>query len=368
MKINKLFTALALGTLIFASCEKNEIEEMLPEEVMPEEVSKGAFENGILISGEGSGAGTGSVTFISEDFTVTDNLIYKDVNKTELGTFLQSMSFDNDRVFITVDNQNTITVANRFTFEKIGEISTGLEVPRYMTVVGNTGYVTNWGKGSFGDNIADDFIAVVDLNTLTVTSTINVAVGPERIIHRNGKLYVSHKGAFGTNNKVSVINVADGNVDKVITVKDNPDELFFNSDDELVVLSEGRTIFDANFTVIGNTLAGIATINPVTLEVASELIFAEGVHPSLMAIENDDIYYNIGNDVFSVKDDAVALATDKSITAEGFLYGLEVEGNFIYTLNASFSDLSKLNVYDATSSAKVQTVDAPIGASKIYFN
>ena len=87
---------------------------------------RGDYEDGVLISGEGSSAGTGSVSFVSDDFETAENLIYKKVNSTELGTYLQSMAFDTDNAFIVVDNQNTITVVDRYTFEKVGVITSEL--------------------------------------------------------------------------------------------------------------------------------------------------------------------------------------------------------------------------------------------------
>jgi hypothetical protein len=353
MRINKLLSTLALAAILFASCSKETID--LP---------RGDYETGILISGEGSGAGTGSISFISNDFETVENLIYKKVNLGELGTFLQSLSFNDDMAFIVVDNQNTITAVDRYTFEKRGEITTGLATPRFMTVVGNKGYVTNWGSTS---DATDDFIAVVDLDSYLVEATISVSNGPERIIERNGSLYVSHKGAFTTNNVISVVNIASEVVQEV-TVKDNPDELFFNNDGQLVVLSSGSTIYDSNWNVTGNTLGSIAMINTSSLEVSNELVFAEGEHPSLMVLDNNTIYYNIGNNVYAINDTATSLSTTSIVQPEGYFYGLEVRGDALFTLNANFSDVSTLNVYSITSKTITQTKEVAIGASKIYFN
>jgi hypothetical protein len=353
MKISKLVSTLALITVLFASCSSESI-------VLP----KGDYETGFLISGEGSSAGTGSVSFVSNDFDLVENLIYKKVNLNELGSFLQSIAFDDDKAFIVVDNQNTITVVDRYTFEKRGEITTNLFTPRYMAVSGNKGYVTNWGSAS---DATDDFIAVVNLDSNMVERMIPVGNGPERIIENNGKLYVTHKGASTTNNIVSVINIASEVVQEVI-VKDNPDELFFNNQGQLVVLSSGRTIYDANWNVTGNTLGSIAMIDVASLAVSNELVFASGEHPSLMVLENDTIYYNIGNNVYAINDTATSLSNTSIIEAEGYFYGLEVQGDALFTLNANFSDVSVLNVYSIETKAKTQSKEVAIGASKIYFN
>ncbi len=48
MKITKLLTLLFFTAIVFSSCNNDSIDK-----------SKGDYENGLLISGEGSGSGTG---------------------------------------------------------------------------------------------------------------------------------------------------------------------------------------------------------------------------------------------------------------------------------------------------------------------
>jgi len=241
MRIYKLVTLLMLGAVLFTSCNGDSNDE-----------PKGDYENGILISGEGSGAGTGSISFVSDDYEIVENLIYQKVNLVELGTYLQSMAFDNDNAYTVVDNQNTVTVVDRYTFEKIGAITEELATPRYMTTADNKGYVTNWGT-------TQAYVSVYDLSTYDFIKKINIGSGPERIIESNGKLYVSHKGGYGSNNIISVIDIATDDVQE-ITVSDNPDEMYFNNNGQLVVLSEGAVQYDASWSVVGNTIGSITTI------------------------------------------------------------------------------------------------------------
>jgi len=65
----------------------------------------------------------------------------------------------------------------------------------------------------------DDFVAVIDLATNTVESTIPVSEGPEHIESIDGKLYVSHKGGYGYGTTISVIDAAN-TVASTITVGD----------------------------------------------------------------------------------------------------------------------------------------------------
>lgn len=344
MRINKLLAVLLFGAIAFASCTSE--SPILP---------RGDYEGGILISGEGSGAGTGSVSFVSDDFETAENLIYKKVNSSELGVYLQSMAFDTDRAFIVVDNQNTITAVDRYTFTKVGVLTSELATPRFMTVADNKGYVTNWGT-------TDAFVSVYDLTSYEFIKKINIGSGPERIIESNGKLYVSHQGAYGSNNIISVIDIATDNVEE-ISVNERPDEMFIDNNNFLVVLCEGKAAWTGD-----ETIASITRINTSNNTVQSEIIFPDTEHPSLMVLENNTIYYALSGKVYAIDIDATSLSTAEILTAEGYLYGIEVEGNSLFTLNANFSDLSTLNVYDITTKAKTQTKSVALGASKIYFN
>ena len=347
MKINKLLTLIALGGILFTSCSDDNTPDL----------PKGDYDNGILISGEGSGASTGSISYVSENFSTSENLIYKKVNNSEFGTYLQSMAFDKDRAFVVVDNQNTITAVDRFTFEKVGSLTESLETPRYMTVAKNKGYVTNWGlKGAF--------VAVYDMNDYSFIRKINIGSGPERILERSGKLYVSHKGGFGTNNIISVINISNDEVVEV-EVNDNPDEMFFDNSGNLVVLCEGKAAWTGD-----ETSASISKIN-LSNNSVEKLEFEDGAHPSLMILDNNKIYYTVNNDVYLVNENAITLSNTSILTETTpyGIYGLAVRNNQLFTIDAgTFTDLAKLNIYDLTTKNSIKSINVGLGASKIYFN
>jgi YVTN family beta-propeller protein len=352
MKINK-FTSLTIAlSILFISCDNEEIIE-----------SGSDYSNGILVSGEGSGAGTGSISFIPQDVSSSTHLIYKAENDTELGTYLQSIAFSDTNAYISVDNQNTITVVDRITFEEVGKINSQLELPRYMEIIGGTGYSTNWGSTA---SDTDDFIAVIDLNSNSVTKTIPVALGPERIVSKDGKLYVSHKGAHGVNNVVSVIDIATDAVTEII-VEDKPDELVFTQSGDLIVLSEGAVQYDMNWNVIGNTLASISKIDTNTNTVTSTITFANGEHPSLLEIDGTDLYYSLNSGVFKMSVTDTELPTSSFIEA-GYINEMSISNNQLYAIVASYTSLSDFNVYSLSNKEMITTLKVGIGASKIYFN
>lgn len=64
--------------------------------------------------------------------------------------------------------------------------SSGLINPKYIAFSNGKAFVTNWGNTAIA---TDDFVAVIDLNTNLVTSSIPVEESPGRILSNNGKLY-----------------------------------------------------------------------------------------------------------------------------------------------------------------------------------
>lgn len=72
----QLLLYVALTGLFFTSCSKDE-DDRINEPTEP----AGAYEKGILVSNEGPfGSGTGTISFISENFETVEQEIYKNVN------------------------------------------------------------------------------------------------------------------------------------------------------------------------------------------------------------------------------------------------------------------------------------------------
>lgn len=324
----------------------------------------GDYENGILIVGEGGFNTSGTVSFVSEDTGATTNDIYFDVNNEDVGSFFQSIGFNDDLAYLVVDN-GTISIVNRYTFEKVGSITTGLSSPRYITFSNGKGYVSNWGDTS---SDTDDYIAIIDLTTNTIDSTISVELGPEQLFAKGNKLFVSHKGAFGTNNIISVINVIDNSIETII-LDDKPDEMIINNAGELIVLSEGDTLYDSNFNVIGHTNGSLNKIDINNNSVISTLSFTNGEHPSLMSYSNGTLYYVLNNKVYSVLDSDSILPTNSTIDLTvGFAYGMSVNNNKLYVNDANFSGQSELVIYDLGTATISSTHQVGLAASKVYFN
>jgi len=161
MKISKFLLSMFLLSVILISCDDDD-EPQLP---------KGDYENGILIANEGPfGSGSGTVTFIKNDFATSQNDIYKTVNSEDLGNILQSIAFNDDSAYLIANVSNRLVKVNRYTFEKEVATIESLNNPRFAAEVNGKLFVTNWGD-AFDDN--DDYVAVFDAETLAYESAIS---------------------------------------------------------------------------------------------------------------------------------------------------------------------------------------------------
>lgn len=356
MNIKKLMLGIGVIGVLFTSCSGDD-DNSAP---------RGAYDDGILIVNEGGFFnGNASVSFVSQDYSVTEQGIFSGVNSSApLGDIAQSLAFYNELAYIVVNNSHKIEIVNRYTFESFATIDTGLNNPRYITFSGTKGYVTNWGEGS---SATDDYVAIIDLGTNTVESTIPVGEGPEKILNRNGKLYVSHKGGWNQNNIVSVINIATEAVTEV-TVGDVPDDMTLDATGNLWVLNEGMPAWTGN-----ETAGSLMKINTGTDSVETTLTFATNEHPSLLDFENGNIYFYLNGSIYSMADTASVLptvATLSNINTNPFSASMRINGNTLFFTDAADNASNgSLMIYNLSSGALIDSKTVGINpGGGIYFN
>lgn len=316
------------------------------------------YQNGIFISNEGPfGNGSGTVTYISEDFSTVEQDIYYQVNRQNLGNIVQSMNLTGENAYIVVNNSQKVMIADRNTFEAKDSIVTGLENPRYFISNGQTkGYISDW-----GDPIdeSDDYIAVVDLRTHEITTTIPVDFGPEKMLEHNSKIYVAHQGGYGHNNQISVISGLS--VETTIRVGDAPESMVILNDN-LYVLCSGKPDYTGN-----ETPGSLVKIDLNSHEVTETFSFENTEHPELLTSDAGQLYYNLDGVVYRLNSESVSLPGEPVI--EGFFYAMEAKDGKLYATDAKdYASRGSLYVYDLNSKQQIQEVQTGIIPGGIYFN
>lgn len=340
MKLYKLFLMLTVA-LTITSCNTDADDVVLP---------RGDYENGLLISHEGNfGLGNASVSFVSFDLNTVENNIFNNVNSQLLGDTAQSITFNGDLAYIILNVSNTIEIVNRFTFESVATISTGLNNPRYMAVANGKGYVTNWGDFTPMD---DDYLAVIDLASNTIINTISTSYLPEEIIAQGNTVYVA-TGIFGNGNTIDVFNANTDTLIEGITVGNSPNSLQLDNDGDLWVLSSENLIEISTAT---NTVSRTFALND------------EIIAPSNLNFDNGMLYLYSNTAVFAMAETDTMLPLSAEIENVNF-YDMTVRNGILYGLDAKdFQNDGTITSYDLETNAAINSATLKIIPGEVYFN
>ena len=365
MNFSKLVLVTLASALFFVSCTN--------DDVVTVDVPLGSYDNGLLILNQGGfGHNDASISYISSDFAIAQNDIFSVVNPTiTLGDKGQDVGFNGQNAYIVLNGSNKIEIVNRYTMKSVGSINTGLKNPRYIAFINGKGYVTNWGDGGVA---TDDYVAVIDLATNKVTSSIPVLEGPERILENSGKLYVAHTGGFNYGNKISVIDATSNSVSTTITVGDVPGNLVIK-DGTLWVACSGNPSYVS--APLEETAGKIVKVNIATNAVTNTIAYSDAKkHLSNLVLNGNDLYYTVSADIYKMNTNATELPTVAafSTTAQKVygVYSFAILGSHIYVGDAgNYQNNGKVYVY-ALSSPSIGTLENTFSVGVIpagfYFN
>ena len=361
MNRSKLFLTLAIGSLFFVSCSND-------DDVTPE-VPLGNYDNGVLVLNQGGFEhGDASVSYISSDFSTQQNDIFSIVNPTiTLGDTGQDIGLNNDLAYIVLNVSNKIQIVNRYTMANVASITTGLNNPRFIAFANGKGFVTNWGDGK---NPNDDYVAVIDLNSNVIISTIPVLEGPERIIENGGKLYIAQTGGYGYGTKITVIDVATNKVTATIAVGDVPDSMQIENGN-LWVACAGNPSYVK--TPLLQSAGSLVKVSLATNQVLNTYAYTD-VTKSVSNLElvGNDAYYTSGSGIYKFALSGTALPeTQLFSTLEQDVYGVysfAINNNNVYVGDAgNYSNNGKVYVYSMTGTLN-KTFSVGVVPAGFYFN
>lgn len=349
MKILSVFLPFTL-LIILGSCTDNTVEAD----------SLGTYETGFFITNEGPfNNGTGTLTHVSEDGMVTQD-VYKTENNTDLGNIVQSMHLHGDLAYIVVNNSHKVVVADRYTLKTITEIKGGMiQSPRYFVSANNRGFLSNWGDPN---DPSDDFIAVIDLNTNQVLSTISVGEGPENMLVNTDFLYVNLEGGYGHNNKVAVIDTKDGRLVKNLIVGDVPNSIQADLSGNTWVLCGGKPEWT------GMETAGKLIKISANHDILSSFDFDLTEHPQHLTLLGDAIFYNLDARVYKMPVNSNTLPEAPFKGLEGSFYYMTGHGGEIYATDPNdYQSEGNLYIYDAADGSLLKTIKTGIIPGWIVF-
>lgn len=211
---------LLMGTAVMTSCDP---AEDYPETYL-QVYSTGAY---VVNSGNMYNKIESSLTAIDYASSTATQNVFKTANGRSLGNTANDGIVYGNKIYLAVDQSNTIEVIDKKTKQSIKQIKTtellgnaeGAE-PRHIIADGGKVYFTTYGG----------YVAAVDTTSFALQKKWQVGSYPEGLVIGNGNLYVanSNYGAGGGN--ISCINLSNDNVEtKNIEGVNNPTSIYYAS-------------------------------------------------------------------------------------------------------------------------------------------
>ena len=211
---------LLMGTAVMTSCDP---AEDYPETYL-QVYSTGAY---VVNSGNMYSKIESSLTAIDYASSTATQNVFKTANGRSLGNTANDGIVYGNKIYLAVDQSNTIEVIDKKTKQSIKQIKTtdllgnaeGVE-PRHIIADGGKVYFTTYGG----------YVAAVDTTSFALQKKWQVGNYPEGLVIGNGNLYVanSNYGAGGGN--ISCINLANDKVEtKNIEGVNNPTSIYYAS-------------------------------------------------------------------------------------------------------------------------------------------
>lgn len=211
---------LLMGTAVMTSCS----DDNDGPETYLQVYSTGAY---VVNSGNMYNKIESSLTAIDYASSTATQNVFKTANGRPLGNTANDGIVYGNKIYLAVDQSNTIEVIDKTTKKSIKQIKTtdllgnaeGVE-PRHIIADGGKVYFTTYGG----------YVAAVDTTDFALQKKWQVGNYPEGLVIGNGNLYVanSNYGAGGGN--ISCINLANDKVEtKNIEGVNNPTSIYYAS-------------------------------------------------------------------------------------------------------------------------------------------
>jgi len=310
--LKKYFSVAVIFTIFFTSCKKD-IPPKNPQQQGNISVSTSKR---LLICNEGIfNSGTASLSVYDPEGNGIINNAYSSANSNQsMGDVLQSYTKFNGKYFWVVNNSGKIIVTDK-NFIRLATI-TGFISPRYIQPVSNNkAYVSNYLSGNNSNQT--NYIQILDMNTNTITKTIELDGWSEEMVESYGNVFV-------TNMKKKYLYVVSTFNDAVV------DSVFLNATSYCIVKDANEKIWvSCNADASNNISARLVEFDPKTPHVIEKSISLNTSQNSIsrLCITGDEstLYYLL-TDVFKMSiSSAIAPATPFALQGSRIFYGLCVD-------------------------------------------
>ena len=351
LKFIKLFAIAGIALLTF-SCDKN-----------PDEPPAVLSDNRVFVTNEGPyQVGTGTLSIIYRDSLTVENNVFEKVNDRPIGNIVQSMEVFEEKAYIVVNNANKVEIADAENLLSLGVIE-DLDMPRYfLGVTSEKAYVS----------CMDNTVAVVDLNSNTVTKNIQTGTGPERMLKLDNKVFVLNLGGYSVDSTISVINTEVDTVSATILLAAKPSGICEDKNGNLWIICSGNGW--NGWPQAGDTEGHLFCLDPDDHSILKDISFPSVTeHPEKLIINKskDKLYYAMPNGIYEFEITATDLNLNPIIAVNTMFYGLGFDNKteLIYASDAKdFVQNGWVYRFNSVNGAVVDSFNVGIGPNGFWFN
>lgn len=211
---------LLMGTAVMTSCS----DDNDGPKTYLQEYSTGAY---VVNSGNMYNKIESSLTAIDYASSTATQKVFKAANGRSLGNTANDGIVYGNKIYLAVDQSNTIEVIDKKTKRSIKQIKTtdllgnaeGVE-PRHIIADGGKVYFTTYGG----------YVAAVDTTSFALQKKWKVGSYPEGLVIAHGNIYVANSNYAAGGGNISCINLSNDNVEtKNIEGVNNPTSIYYAS-------------------------------------------------------------------------------------------------------------------------------------------
>ncbi|MCC6817278.1 MAG: hypothetical protein IT245_00080 [Bacteroidia bacterium] len=340
--LNSYLFAFACLFVFFSSCKKDENLTVETEDF------KGVF----VINEGGFNKANGSLGLYKPG-TKTYFDAFKKANDRPLGDVVQSMALFNNKFYILVNNSNKIEVVNQSDLKSVTAISTNS--PRYLLGIGNNRALLS--------NLYDNSVKIVDLNSNSISKSVNINHWSESMATINGFSYIS---TF--DDKIMMIKNDSLILTDSIATPSGLSKVVSAGADNIGVLCVGKIDWNS-----GNVLENgqFLIINKDSNIIAKSAVLTTAGYGGSLVYDpvSANFYFSLGNGIIQragldgVVSDFITLPSGMAV------YGLNVDnaGNLYIADAGDYNSAGKIYVYNS-SATKINEFTAGIVPNGVFIN
>jgi YVTN family beta-propeller protein len=342
---------LLLVIALLNSCKKED----------PQPVAPSSLPNGIMVLNEGLfQQNNSSISWIDLSTGQVTSDLFMNVNGRLLGDTGNDMKVYGGKIYVVVNNSNTLEILNKNTGKSIKQIS--------MTAGGNGKQPRSvaFYQGMVFITCYDGYVDVLDTASLTITQRIQVGSNPEGLAVSGGKLFVANSGGLNYPNVDSTVSVIDLSTCQEITkvtVGKNPGGVKVDPAGDVYVIARGN---------YGSIPSRMIKVDPVTY--ATQAFSFDASSMETMGDRFLITFFNYSSNTSQVK---LFNTVSESIENENYLstsgittlYGIQYDPNRnkIYCLDAmSYTNTGYVRQY-SSSGVYEKSYHVGLNPSKLIF-